>query len=112
MRHILIGAVALAGLAGCAPRPAPSPALQAETAACTAQANAQYDASTVNLQARTSQNGVLFAPNPNHVFDAEQLGALNQRQNSINDCLQNGNDTGKAPVSGGAIVTPHIVGAN
>ncbi len=75
MKKILMAMVACVALAGCAANAPESNAQQADDAACTAQADALYNSETVDEQARTSQNGLLYAPMPTHVFDAEQLGA-------------------------------------
>jgi hypothetical protein len=109
MTRIFVTALACAWLAGCAVGQPESQAQQAETAACTAQGDATYNADTIDEQARTSQNGLLFAPMPNHAFDAEHLGAEHVRDSQITACEQNGN-TGGPMVNGTQVVTPHIIG--
>jgi hypothetical protein len=96
-------------LAGCAPPSAPTAAEQAEATACTAQADATYDANNVDALSRTSQNGVFFAPDPNRVFDSQRLGSLHERDSQITDCEQNGSSAGSIP-PGTPIVTPQIIG--
>jgi hypothetical protein len=96
-------------LAGCAPQPAATPAEQAEASACTAQADAGYQANNYDALSRTSQNGLYFAPTPNHAFDSQRMGSLHVRDSQITACEQNGSDAG-AIAPGTQIVTPHIVG--
>ena len=100
----------LAALAACA-QPPPSPAAEAEAAACTTQADAAYNAQNYDSLARTSQTGLYFANTPNHVFDAEQQGALHQRDSAITACESQGNN-GLRPAIGAPLVTPHIVTGN
>jgi hypothetical protein len=106
LRLSFIAALAMPLLASCAAAP-PSPAEQADLDTCTAQANAAYTAQNIDALSRTSQNGLYYAPMPNHVFDSQRMGSLNQRNNQILDCVQNG--TGAAAFSA-PLFTPHIVG--
>ncbi|SHE84518.1 hypothetical protein [Acidocella aminolytica] len=94
-------------LAGCASQKQ-TPAEVANQAACTQQANAMYQNSTVNLQARTAQTGLRYG-GPNQVFDAERMGAMNDRALQIQRCEQIGNQNGSPTVNGVPVVTPHIV---
>jgi len=96
-------------LAGCTPPPAANPAQEAEASACTAQADAAYTSENTDALSRTSQNGLYFAPTPNHVFDSQRLGSLHQRDSDITACENNGNGAG-AIAPGTPIVTPHIIG--
>lgn len=93
-------------LAGCA-APPPSAADQANLAACTQQADAVYQQDNLNGLARTSQNGLYFAPMPNHVFDAQRMGTLNARDNQIRACMENG--SAQAP-GGKPLPAPQIIG--
>jgi hypothetical protein len=95
-------------LAGCAMPPPATPSQQAEAASCTAQADAAYQAQNEDALSRTSQNGLLFAPVPNHVFDSQRLGSLHERDSAISDCEQNG-DTTSAIAPGTPIVAPQIM---
>ena len=94
-------------LGACAAAPPPSQAEQANLASCTQQADAVYDQSNLNGLARTSQNGLYFAPMPNHAFDAQRDGTLDARNNQIKDCMENGNPNAPAP-GGGALPAPTI----
>jgi hypothetical protein len=107
---IYLSAVILA-LSGCAPAGAPpeSAAATADAAACTAQGDATYRALSVDQLARTSQNGLLFAPTPNHVFDAEQMGAEHERDSQITKCEQNGNPGTATTINGVPVVPPRII---
>jgi hypothetical protein len=107
MKQIFLAALICGTLAGCAASPPESAAQQADDAACTAQADATYNAQNANLLARPSQNGLLYAPSPNHVFDAQKMGAMSARDNQIQQCEQNGN--AGPSVNGVPVVTPHIV---
>lgn len=102
----------LGGLGDCATAPPPNQAAEADAAACTAQADATYNAQNYDQLSRTSQNGLYFAPTPNHVFDAQQQGSLHVRDSQITACEAHGGAGG----SGGGdasyaapLVTPHIV---
>jgi hypothetical protein len=108
MTRFFGAALACAWLAGCAAGQPESQAQQADNAACTADADATYYANTIDEQARTKQNGLLYGATPTHAFDAEQLGAQHVRDSQITDCEQNGNNGGPV-VNGTAVVTPHIV---
>lgn len=96
-------------LAGCTLSTPPSEADQANLAACTQQADATYQANNYDALARTSQNAVRYSATPNHVFDAEQMGAMNERNNQINDCVQNGN-TIRPVIPGPPLVAPTVTG--
>jgi hypothetical protein len=96
-------------LAGCAASPAPSPADQSNIASCTAQADAIYQQDNLNGLARTSQNGLLYAPMPNQVFNAQRMGTMNARDNQINDCVENGNPNNR-PLGGAPLPAPQIIG--
>ena len=95
-------------LGACAAAPPPSQAEQANLASCTQQADAVYDQSNLNGLARTSQNGLYFAPTPNHVFDAQRDGSMDARANQIKDCMDNGNPNATAP-GGTPLPAPQIV---
>jgi len=110
MRAIFAAAAVGLALAGCAAPAPPSTAAEADAAACTAQGNAMFNANTVDEQARTGQNGLLYGATPTHVFDAEQLGAEHLRQSGITACEQNGNTSGPDDLGGPPPVTPHIIG--
>jgi hypothetical protein len=110
---ILALGVATATLAACADTTPEPSASAAADATCTAQGDATYNALDEDQLARTSQSGLLFSPMPNHVFDAEQEGAMHVRDSQIADCERNGTaPVGQAAAAGtlsGNIVTPHIV---
>jgi hypothetical protein len=114
-RIVAVVSVWTAGLAvtvmlvGCSFSPPLSDADQANLAACTQQADATYQANNNDELARTSQNAVRYSATPNHVFDAEQMGAMNERNNQINDCVQNGN-TIRPVIPGPPLVTPTVTG--
>ncbi|MDE2240303.1 MAG: hypothetical protein KGJ73_10325 [Rhodospirillales bacterium] len=93
-------------LAGCG-QPQ-SQAAQADAAACTSAADAGYQNSTLDQQARTLQNGLRYG-GPNQVFDAERLGAMSQRDQAIQNCEEYGNQNGVPAVNGVPVVAPHIV---
>ena len=108
MKPFLLAAGTCLALAGCAATPI-SPAQQADNAACTAQADAQYRQDTVDQEARVDQTGQRYSATPNHVFDAETMGAESQRGHMVQSCEENGNDNGQ-PVTGNFTpVTPHII---
>jgi hypothetical protein len=94
-------------LAGCAAAPS-SPAEQANLANCTQQADAVYQQDNLNGLARTGQNGLYFAPMPNHAFDAQREGTLDARNNQIKDCMDNGNPDAPA-LAGAALPAPQII---
>jgi hypothetical protein len=104
----VLGVLAVCGLAGCAPA-AQTPADNAEAAACTSQGDALYQQDTTNLQARTAQNGLMYGATPTHVFDGEQLGALNARNSQIQNCEQTGGNNGQPVVNGVPVIAPHII---
>jgi hypothetical protein len=110
MMRILLAAVVCGGLAGCAASASESTSQQADDAACTAQGDAVYNANTVDEQARTAQNGLIYGATPTHVFDAEQLGAEHVRDSQIANCEENGMASGPE-INGMPVVTPHIVGS-
>ncbi len=109
MMKVMVAAMACCALAGCAGSAAPSTSQQADNAACTAQADASYNASTVDLQARTAEPGLLYPAGPNHVFDAEKLGAEHARDSQISRCEQNGDISGADDLGGAPPIVPHIV---
>jgi hypothetical protein len=109
MRAVFLAAVGLC-LAGCAAPAPPSTAAEAEDTACTAQGDAVFNANTVDEQARTGQNGLLYGATPTHVFDAEHLGAEHLRQSDITNCEQNGDTSGPDDLGGPPPVMPHIIG--
>jgi hypothetical protein len=109
MIRLLTAILACAALTACAIAP-PQTAEQADASACTAQGDAIYNASTLDQQARTSQNGLLFGATPTHVFDAERLGAEHERQSAITNCENNGNTATPDGLPAPAAPPPHIVG--
>ncbi len=109
MMKFLMAVLACGTLAACAPVQPESQAQQADDAACTAQANAAYNASTLDQQARPSQNGLMYGAMPTHAFDGEKLGAEHQRESQISDCEQNGSASGPDDLNGAPVVIPHIV---
>ena len=100
-------------LAGCAAS-GPSDADQANLAACTQNADAVYQADNENGLARTGQNGLYFAPTPDHVFDSQRMGTMSARDTQIQDCVDNGNPDAPAaggPTAAGAkLPAPQIIG--
>ncbi len=94
-------------LAGCVSQQQDQ-AARADAAACTRAADVAYHNSTLNLQARTLQNGLRFGA-PVQVFDAERLGAMSQREHAIHDCEEYGNPNGSPALNGAPEVAPHIV---
>ncbi len=109
MMKFLTVVLACGALAACAPAEPQSQAEQADAASCTAQADAAYNASTLDQQARPSQNGLLFGTTPTQVFEGEKLGAEHDRESQISDCEQNGSNGGPDVVNGTTVVTPHII---
>ena len=103
--------LACAPLAGCAAGAPESQGQQADDAACIAQADAVYNANTVDEQARIAQPGLLYNATPTQVFDAERLGAQHVRDSQIANCEQNGNNSTPGGTGGAAIMTPQIVGS-
>jgi hypothetical protein len=110
MKQVLMALAACVALAGCAASAPETAAQQADDSACAAQGDAVYNANTLDEQARTAQPGLLYGATPTHVFDAEKLSALHERDSQVSNCEQNGNDSGAAVIGGGQIVPPHIVG--
>ena len=110
MIKALIAVMVCGGLAGCAQIAPGSAGRQAEDSACTAQANAIYNANTEDEQARTLQNGLLFAPMPTRVFQSQQMGAEHVYDSQVQQCEQNGNpDTGDS-INTAPLVPPQIIG--
>jgi len=108
----IMAAATLAALAACTPAPPENTASAAADAACRAQGDATYNALDEDQLARTSQAGLMFAPQPNHVFDAEQMGAMHERDTEVANCERNGTEAAGSVPAGpltGNIVTPHIV---
>ncbi len=95
-------------LAGCAAPAPPSAAATADANTCTAQADAVYQQENVDALSRTSQNGLYFGNTPTHVFDAQRMGSMHQRDSAITNCEDNGNSNLR-PAYGSPLVTPHIV---
>ncbi len=107
MKPILL--IACLSLAGCAATPI-TPAQQAENStACTAQADASYQQNTVDQEARTAQVGQRYSATPNHVFDAETMGAQHAYQSQIQNCEDTGSNNGQPVVTNGPVITPHIL---
>jgi hypothetical protein len=106
------GLAAVLAIGGCAISP-PSQADQADLATCTAQADAAYDAQNYDQLSRTSQNGLRYSPTPNHVFDAEEMGSLHERDDQISDCMKNGTGgtaSASAALAGPPPAVPQIIG--
>lgn len=95
-------------LAGCAAAAPESPAHQANLANCTAQADAVYRQDNLDGLARTGQNGLYFAPMPNHVFDAQRMGSMSARDREIQACMDQGSAglPGSKPLPAPQIVPP------
>ena len=108
MNPTLFAVFACLALAGCDSTPI-TPAQQAENAACAAQAGAIYQQNTVDQEARTDQTGQRYAATPNHVFDAETMGAQHDYQSQVQHCEDTGNNNGQPVVNGVPVVTPHII---
>ena len=108
MKHFLLAAIACLGLSACAATPE-SQAQQAEDAACTAQANAQYDQSTLDLQGRTAQNGLRYGAMPTLAFNGQIMGSEHVRESQIQNCEKTGNNNGHPVVNGVPVVAPHII---
>ncbi len=109
MIRLLVAILAFGAVAGCSYGPPPSPADEADAAACTSAADATYKAQNYEVLSRTGQNGLYFAPTPNHVFDTQQLGAMHVRDSQITSCEQHGSGAAGA-VPSAPLVTPHIIG--
>jgi hypothetical protein len=100
-------------LGGCAVSPPPSAADQADLATCTSQADAAYDAQNYDSLSRTSQNGLRYSATPNQVFQAQQLGSLHERDDSIADCVRSGSGgaaSAQAAIPGPPPAIPQIIG--
>jgi len=108
MKPIIFAALSCLALAGCSATPI-TPAQQAENAACASQAGATYQQNTVDQEARTAQNGQRYSATPNHVFDAETMGAQHDYQSQLQQCEDTGNNNGQPVVNGVPVVTPHII---
>jgi hypothetical protein len=106
-KHAWQAVLACLALSACAAPP--SPAQRAEEAACLAQANAVYDQSTLDLRARTAQNGLRYGAMPTQVFDGQVMGAEHVRQSQIQDCEQTGNNNGQAVPRDVPTVAPRII---
>ncbi len=107
MKSSFLAVASILLLAGCASQPQ-SQAEAANAAACTANADAVYQNSTMDQQARTLQNGLRYA-GPTQVFDAERMGAMSNRDEQIQDCEKYGSQSGSPTVNGVQVVAPHIV---
>jgi hypothetical protein len=107
MKSSFLAAASILLLAGCASQPQ-SQATQADATACTNAADAGYQNSTLDLQARTLQNGLRYGA-PMQVFDAERMGAMSQRDQAIQNCEEYGNQNGTPSVNNVPVVAPHIV---
>jgi hypothetical protein len=108
MKTSLLAVLGCLALAACAGSPE-STSQQADDAACTQQADAQYQQNTIDEAGHTAQNGLLYGATPTHVFDAERLGAMHQRDSQLLDCEETGNNNGQPEVNGVPVVTPHII---
>jgi hypothetical protein len=93
---------------GCSVSNPPSAADQADRDACTKQADAAYNAQNYEALSRTDQTGLRYSATPNHVFDAQNLGLLHQRDSAITDCVKNGTVNNSA-VPGPPLPAPHII---
>jgi hypothetical protein len=109
MIRVLVMVLALGAVAGCSYGPPPSPSEEADDAACTSAADATYKAQNYEALSRTDQAGLYYAPTPNHVFDAQQMGAMHVRDSQITACEQQGSEASSA-VPSAPLVTPHIIG--
>ena len=108
MKPTLLATLLCLALAACA-APPESTAQQADDTACTQQADTQYQQDTIDEAGHTAQNGLMFGATPTHVFDAERLGALHQRDSQLQDCEETSNNNGQPEVNGVPVVTPHII---
>jgi hypothetical protein len=106
--RLLVAVLALGAVAGCSYGPPPTQAEQADAAACTSAADATYHAQNYEALSRTDQTGVRYSATPNHVFDAQQMGAMHLRDSQITSCEQQGSGTAGA-VPSAPLVTPHII---
>lgn len=107
MKTSLLALLAVSLLAGCA-APKQTPAMAANQAACVKSADAVYRNSTVNLEARPSQEGLRFGA-PVMAFQGEEMAAMNQRALQIRRCEDIGNQNGTPTVNSVPVVAPHIV---
>lgn len=107
MKLSLLALLPFGLLVGCA-APSQNTAVAADKAACVKTADAAYNNSTTNLQARPVQTGLRFGA-PVMAFQGEEMGALNQRALQIQRCEQLGNLNNASNLNGVQIVTPHIV---
>jgi hypothetical protein len=107
MSRFFMVVLGLSALTGCAYGPPPTAADQAVAAACTSAAGDTYKAQNFAQYSRTSQNGLIYSATPNHVFDAEQMGAMHQYDSQISNCERNGSTSAALP--GPPPVTPHII---
>jgi hypothetical protein len=116
MTKVYLFSAALAGIlaaVGCATSPPPSQADDANLATCTAQADATYNAQNYDQLSRTSQNGLRYSAMPNHVFDAQELGSLHERDDQITACVNNGTAgtaSAAAALPGPPPAVPQIIG--
>lgn len=108
MTRLVMAMLASICLTGCATAPE-SQAQRADDAACTAQGDATFNALDEDQLARTSQANLPYSGLPNHVFDAEQMGAMHARDSQIARCEAQGN-TDQPNHGSYQPVTPHIVG--
>ncbi|HQT65407.1 MAG: hypothetical protein B7Z75_09660 [Acidocella sp. 20-57-95] len=102
-----LAAAALLALSACATTP-PSAADQANLDACTAKADASYNAQNIDSLSRTDQTGVRYSATPNHVFDGQQLGLMHQRDSQITDCVNNGTASAST-YTGKPLPAPQII---
>lgn len=94
-------------LTGCAAQPE-SQSQRADDAACIAQGDATFHSLDEDELARNTPTTLPYSGMPDHVFDAEHLGALHARDSQISRCEDQGNAQDSEP-AGFAPVTPHIV---
>lgn len=107
MKISLLALISIPLLAGCAAQPQ-TQAQKADQAACTQAADIAYRNSTINLQARPTQNGLRYGA-PVAAFQGEEMGAMNQRALQIQRCERLGLQSGMPAANGADIVAPHIV---
>jgi hypothetical protein len=108
MKPIFLATLGCLALAACAAAPV-SPAQQAEDAACTAQAGAQYQQDTIDQEGHTLQNGLRYGATPTHVYDAETMGAQHAYDSQVQNCEDTGTNNGQPVVNGVPVVAPHII---
>jgi hypothetical protein len=109
MKPPLLAALALLALSACTQTPPPTPAQQAENAACTAQAQATYNQNTLSDAGHTPQPGLMFGATPTHVFDAEHADAQEDYDSQVQNCEETGNNNGQPVPAGVPAITPHII---